>query len=205
MRITLEGDDRQTLIARLGLSSDVSDGDLQQAVTARILAEANAPTPPAPPATPPAPAAPVASTEPPEEEEEVTELPEGDDQVVLDLAAFQHLERRANRTEHLEEEARVTRRDSLIDAAIKAGKFPPSRREHYRNRFDTDAEATEAAIKRMRDNVVPVKERGVDVTEESLQASDAYPQEWLPERQPAAATATANGSGGRPSRIHSEE
>jgi hypothetical protein len=205
MRITLEGDDRQTLIARLGLSSDAPDSDISAAVVTRILAESAPtpePTPPTPTPTPapaptPEPTPPVVAAEPPPDPD-----PDEED-VVIDAAAFRHLELRANRTEHLEEEARVAQRDTLIDAAIKAGKFPPSRRDHYQARFDDDADGVTARINRMKENVVPVKERGVSASEEDLAArSDEYPRDWLPEKQLATATAAPQV---RQSRIHTED
>jgi hypothetical protein len=42
MRITLEGDDRQTLIARLGLRSEASTADLTAAVTNRTTRRSRA-------------------------------------------------------------------------------------------------------------------------------------------------------------------
>jgi hypothetical protein len=154
MRITLEGDDRQTLIARLGLAENASDADVQQAA-----------------------------------------------------AAFRALTARAQSADQLEEDARVQRRDDLIATAVRQGKFPPSRRAHYQERYDTDAEATTAAINRMKSNVVPVKERGADVSEDQMEASDAYPTEWLsrpgaPEPQK---TTSANGGGERRSRVITED
>lgn len=210
MRITLEGDDRQTLIARLGLSSDASDADLQQAVTARILAE-SAPTP-TPEPTPPNPTPPEAepgSTDPdgggaPNTAPE----PDDDDDVEhVDAAAYRALVARAGQADRLEEEARIQARDQLVEDAIKAGKFPPSRRDHYRNRYDSDPEATKASIDRMAKNVVPVKERGKDVIDSELEASDTYPSEWLNGGTPQPSNGNGAGSGSerRQSRVITED
>jgi hypothetical protein len=212
MRITLEGDDRQTLIARLGLAENASDADVQQAVTARILAESGDNPPPNDPPPSPAPGQeqePPGTTDPdgggaPPRED----LPAEDDDVeVVDAAAFRALTARAQSADQLEEDARVQRRDDLIATAVRQGKFPPSRRAHYQERYDTDAEATTAAINRMKSNVVPVKERGADVSEDQMEASDAYPTEWLsrpgaPEPQK---TTSANGGGERRSRVITED
>jgi hypothetical protein len=220
MRITLEGDDRQTLIARLGLSSDASDADVTAAVTNRILAEANTPTPqpaPAPGAPPAAPTAPAVTPSGPQpgsptpsgegEGGEGGDLPAEDDEdvEVVDVAAYRALVARAGQADQLEEAARITRRDQLVASAVRAGKFPPSRRAHYATRYDTDPEATEAAINRMADNVVPVKERGVDVSEEELQASDAYPKEWVSGGHQPAPASTTNAGGERRSRVITED
>jgi hypothetical protein len=243
MRIALEGDDRQTLIARLGLSSDASDADITAAVTNRILASGgdNPPSQPAPapgdtpnqptaPATTPSGPQPAGPTQPgggegggggtadpsqpgnggsagsgPTSAGTATDdLPE--DGVLLDPEAYRALTARAARSDQLEEDARITTRNTLVESAIRAGKFPPARRNHYRERYDSDPEATTAQIERMAANVVPVKERGVDVNEQELEASDAYPKEWVHGGQ-SQAQATPNGNGGddRRSRIHTED
>jgi hypothetical protein len=229
MRITLEGDDRQTLIARLGLSSDASDDAIIAAVTTRLIA-GNGDGGTQPPADPPtAPATqPAGPTQPgggegggggtpdptqpgnggaagsgPTNANAALPDEDDDDVEVVDAAAYRALVARAVRSDQLEEDARIKTRNDLVESAIKAGKFPPARREHYRNRYDTDAEATTAAIERMAKNVVPVKERGVDVSESELEASDAYPREWVTggavQTQP-----TPNGSAPA-SRIHTED
>jgi hypothetical protein len=228
MRITLEGDDRQTLIARLGLSSDASDDAIIAAVTTRLIAGNGdgGTQPPADPPTVPAtqPAGPTqpgggegggGGTPDPTQTDHggaagsgptnAAALPadDDDDVEVVDAAAYRALVVRAARSDQLEEDARVKTRNDLVESAIKAGKFPPARREHYRNRYDTDAEATTAAIERMAKNVVPVKERGVDVSESELEASDAYPREWVNGGAPQA-QATPNGSAPA-SRIHTED
>jgi hypothetical protein len=202
MRITLEGDDRQTLIARLGLSSDASDADINAAVANRILASEPEPTPTPTPTPTPAP-----EPTPPPTNDPPAPVPADDDEaVVVDSAAYAALVARAGQADQLEETARVNRRDTLIAQAVRDGRFPPSRRKHYAARYDSDPEGTTAQIERMARNVVPVKERGVDASAEDLEAqSDAYPTEWLPEKQPPAA---ANGTAApavRQSRIHTED
>jgi hypothetical protein len=207
MRITLEGDDRQTLIARLGLSSDASDADITAAVATRILAESEAQPPADPPAAPAAtPSGPQTTDPPAASEEEDDEDLDDADTVHVDAAAYRALTARAERSAQIEEEARVATRDRLIEDAIKAGKFPPARRNHYRERYDSDAEATAKQIGRMAKNVVPVAERGKDVSDEDLEAkSDAYDPTWVPEVAQRAAAANGAAGGGRPSRIHTED
>lgn len=205
MRITLEGDDRQTLIARLGLSSDASDADINAAVTNRILAESPSPTPTPTPTPAPEPEPPTPEPTPTSENDPAPVPADDDEAVVVDPAAYAALVARAGQADQLEETARVNRRDTLIAQAVRDGRFPPSRREHYAARYDSDPEGTTAQIERMARNVVPVKERGVDVTAEDLEAkSDSYPPEWLPEKQPQAANATA-APAVRQRRIHTED
>jgi hypothetical protein len=126
----------------------------------------------------------------------------------VDAAAFRALTARAQSADQLEEDARVQRRDQLIATAIREGKFPRSRRAHYQERYDTDAEATTAAINRMKANVVPVKERGVDMPDDQMEASDADPAEWLnrPGVPEPNNTTTAGGVGDRrSSRVITED
>lgn len=209
MRITLEGDDRQTLIARLGLSTDASDADITQAVTARILAESAPPSPPEPPEQPdPNREQPPGSADPEGGDNNGdNDPPDSDDVEVVDAAAYRALVARAGQADALEEQARIKDRDDLIAKAIRAGKFPPSRKKHYTERYDSDPDATRTAIERMASNVVPVKERGVDPSEQEMEASDAYPMEWLNGSTPQASS--PNGTGGqqprRQSRIQMED
>jgi hypothetical protein len=131
-----------------------------------------------------------------------------DDVVVLDISAYQSLEARAKRTEHLEEEQRLSNRKDLIEGAIKAGKFGAGRKDHYEARFDSDPEDTIRIIGMMRKGVVPVDERGTDADPDEI-ATDAYPADWLPEvnaQQGGEPAANGNGTATlRRNRVQSEE
>jgi len=220
MRISFEPEERQTLIARLGLSDDVTDEDIGSAFSvwanegsdpgggggaggsgppAHTVSE---PAPqgsnPGPrihglghePGDPGTPSPPSPSTQPPSQQQPTQQQPaeasqadnddDEEDIVTLDIAAFNSLNARAARTEHLEEQARRERREAAIEAAINDGKFGPGRRDHWLARHEGDPEATEALIARMRSNVVPLDERGHDANVEEVE-QDSYPPEWLPE------------------------
>jgi hypothetical protein len=228
MQLRFDGDERSVLIARFGLPGTVTDTEIGDAVQRHLLAAESPPNPdPQPPADPPTapattPSGPQGPTVPGGDPgsqgaggndggntpPDAATNPEEDDSAlegmtVLDNAAFAELQARAAMADRLKEEDRVRRRDELVAAAVKAGKFPPSRRDHYAALFDSDPEGTERMIKRLHGNVVPLEARGVEPSEVEANP-DAYPQEWLPE---TAATAGSNGAGKqtRQSRVTTED
>lgn len=208
MRIAFEPNERSGLLARLSLPDDASD---QQIATAFDAWATEQPTPAAAPVPTPAPE-PVPTPEavtPPQPDvdtdtDDDDDVPDSDDVIVLDVAAYRGLTARALQAAAIEEEARVNRRDSLIAGAIRDGRFGPGRRQHYEARFDSDPEDTERLISRMQAGVVPLTERGRDATDEEVE-SDAYDTTWLPELA-AKQQERGNGNGERrATRVISEE
>jgi hypothetical protein len=219
MRIQYEENERPILIQRLGLGADASEEELTSGLMTLLTVEAGAAesppaTPPAGDAVPPATTPPPAATTPPpaEDEEDNEEEPEPDEngQVLIDIAAWKGMKDKASLTGRLLEEDRLSRRGTLITAAIKEGKFPPSRRAHYEARFDSDEDATVKVIARMMKGAVPVDERGVDASEAQVEDQTSYPTEWLPEVHQVAAQKVQNGSQPqqvpvRPNRVTTED
>jgi hypothetical protein len=69
-------------------------------------------------------------------------------------------------------------RETLVENAIKAGKFPPARRDHWLTSLKHDPEGAKAAIESLADGLVPVEEQGAAPSDEQL-ATASYPEEWL--------------------------
>lgn len=67
-------------------------------------------------------------------------------------------------------------RDYCVDEGIKAGKFPPSRRDHYRRLWDADPDGTMKLIDGLA-AALPVNEIGTAGTVEAEPSE--YPREWL--------------------------
>lgn len=73
-------------------------------------------------------------------------------------------------------------RDAFLDAAVKAGKFSPARKEHWNTLLEKDPEGTKATIDNLEDGMIPVTENGSAPSSEMLASGDrGYPVEWLPE------------------------
>lgn len=68
-------------------------------------------------------------------------------------------------------------REHILDEAVKAAKFPASRKAHYRSLYDQDPKGTKATIA----SLAP----GLPESPEA--ASDAYPAEWLGPQRPVQA------------------
>jgi hypothetical protein len=164
LRLHFDEGERQIVTARLGLAEDASDEDLATAM-ARWMAE-------------------EPSTETETEETEATASTEGleDDQdvVIVDVASYTRLVQRDAMAGQIEAANHIRDRNEVVEEAIADGKFGPSRRDHYRARYDSDPEGTIALIGRLQRNTVPLELRGVDAAQEEAD-TDAYPKEWLPE------------------------
>lgn len=166
MRLHFEEGERQILTARLGLAEDASDEDLQVAVATWMAEE------------------PSNEGEGGGSEEEARasaeELESDQDVVIVDVASYRRLEHRDQMAGQIEAANRLRDRNELIEEAIADGKIGPSRRDHYRTRYDSDPEGTTRLLASLTKNTIPLEERGVDAAQEEADPS-AYPTEWLPE------------------------
>lgn len=193
-----EGMDKETrdlLIARFGLSADATDEQIKEALKAEQT--------PDPGTTPeeqsgqdaPSTQDPDNGGETPSTEvttpdgTEVKTTPEG--AVVLDKAQFEELKTAAS--QGAEARARQVRedRERYVDDAVKAGKFPPSRKDHYLSLLEKDEEGTKQFIDSLAAGVIPVKENGIGA--DVLGEQEAYPASWLPEVQASKQQATITG------------
>ncbi|MEV0584099.1 head maturation protease, ClpP-related [Nonomuraea sp. NPDC050310] len=145
---------------RLGIASDAElDDDALLAALNEALAERAEP-----PAPEPVPA--------PVQESVAARLPEGTvliEQAVLDdlrgkaaLGALAH-ERQVNED-----------RDRALDEAIKAGKFPPARREHYARMWDVDPEGARQVLASLAEGTVPLADLGEPGGEPDQSGDNAF-------------------------------
>jgi hypothetical protein len=102
------------------------------------------------------------------------------DVVIVDVSEFRRLRQRDRVAAEVERVTRIRDRDELIEEAIADGKFSPSRREHYRARYDSDPEGTNVLIARLTRNTVPLEARGADVPTDEVDQT-LYPNDWVPE------------------------
>ena len=72
-------------------------------------------------------------------------------------------------------------RKTFMEAAVKDGKFPPSRIKHYSALHEKDPKGTEDFINQLASGVIPVTERGANPPsdDEQVTASTDYPAAWL--------------------------
>lgn len=163
MRLQFEDGEREVLTARLGLADDCSDDDLNAAIGTWL------------------------QEEPPGENDENDDSNDDDidasqgDVVVIDVASFNRYRQRDRVAGQVEEQMRRRDRDELIEEAIADGKFGPGRRQHYRERYDSDPQGTTALIARLSPGTLPLEERGGDAPTDDAEDSTAYPAEWAPE------------------------
>lgn len=144
----------------LGLAADAPDDEVTKALVALAA-------PPKPPATDSGPAPEDAL--PPK----VNAPPSGDNEAILvDPYQLQQLRAAAMKGQEAYDRMRRNERDALLDKAVKAGKFPPARLEHYQRLWEADPEGTREVIDRLSPNLIPVLASGFPGGEESATESD---------------------------------
>jgi hypothetical protein len=155
----------------LGLTAEAPDDDVVAALAAAGLAPAAAPTD-----TPPAPAgnAPAEDMLPP-----VQPVAASGDAVLLDPVQYNALRVSAARGEEAWRKMREAECGAVLDAAIKAGKFPPARRDHYEKLWAADPDGTKDMVEKLAANVIPVMTSGYpgvgDETEQDMAYAAMYP------------------------------
>lgn len=88
---------------------------------------------------------------------------------------------------------------TVLEAALREGKFPPARLAHWQNYLKADREGAITALKALEPGLIPVGERGVGGggEGEALVSGEPYPDDWFPElkgRKARLAAAQANGA-----------
>jgi hypothetical protein len=134
--------DTALLRTALGLPPEATDEEVTAAVTENGLAPAATAIEPEADITP---AVPV--------------LPEG--VTTIDEAALAELREQASQGVAARAQQRTEARDRDLDDAVKAGKFPPVRREHWQHAYDLDPEGTRQALASLAPGLVPVADNGV--------------------------------------------
>jgi hypothetical protein len=153
----------------LGLSAEAPDDEVKAALAAAGLTPA--------PATEPAPA-PAGETLPPVQQPVAAA---SGDAILLDPAQYNALRVSAARGEEAWNKMRAAECAGVLDAAIKAGKFPPARRDHYERLWAADPDGTKDMVEKLAANVIPVMTSGYpglgDEAEQDLAYSAMYPEE----------------------------
>jgi len=150
----------------LGLAADAPDDDVAAALASAGFGGAPAATPPVqPPADQLPPVQPVAAA--------------SSDAILLDPVQYNALRVSAARGEEAWRKLREAECAGVLDAAIKAGKFPPARREHYEKLWAADPDGTKAMVESLASNVIPIMSSGYpgvgDETEQDLVYASMYP------------------------------
>jgi hypothetical protein len=168
------GMDPAKLREALGLSADASDTDVGAALAAAGLATLPPVPSPAdlpagdPPADvlPPAVPTPVAAST--------------SDAILLDPAQYRALQAQAARGDEAWRKMREAECETVLDAAVKAGKFPPARRDHWKQLWAADPDGTKDTIGRLEAGVIPVTAAGYagvgDESAENMLYGKIYPE-----------------------------
>lgn len=127
-----------------GLAPDASDDEVKAAAQAALGLGA----------------APSAAT-PPEAGPTPTPAPKTASGVMtIDVSAWDQQQARIKNLEAAEGRRRVEERDQVLAQAVKDGKFPPARTEHWARLWDADAEGTREVVASLAKNVIPVAALG---------------------------------------------
>lgn len=165
------------LRAALDVDETVLPDDASEERINEVLAESGEQREPEQPETPEEePETPEGEPETPEEEE--PETPEGDGTERVDSATLAQLRQQAALGAQAREQQMNEEQERIVDDAIKAGKFPPSRREHWLKLLKSDPDGTKATISDLAEGTVPVGDEVGGSPSESVNAS-SYPDSWL--------------------------
>jgi hypothetical protein len=116
-------------------------------------------------------------------------LPEG--VVTIDQTTLDELRVAANAGATARREQLVSARDAAVSAAVREGRIPPARQDHWKGAWDADPAGTRTALASLSPGLIPVAaEKGhgsADTEADVLAGSDAYPAHWFPEAHKEAA------------------
>jgi hypothetical protein len=138
----------------LGLAADASEDDVRTALAGSGLVAATAPTPT------PSPNPPTPNPDDPTLPSRIPGRNTDNEAVLVDPSQLQALRAAAFKGQEAYDRMRRNERDNLLDEAIKAGKFPPVRRQHYERLWDADPEGTRDTIAALAPNLIPVLATG---------------------------------------------
>jgi Mu-like prophage I protein len=92
--------------------------------------------------------------------------------ITIDPAQLHQYQEGMVRAAALAKRLEAQERDNTIAVAVKAGKFPPARREHYERLWDADPEGTRGLVESLAPGLVPVTAMGysggADLVEDDL-------------------------------------
>jgi hypothetical protein len=137
--------DTAKLREALGLAPDVSDDEVKAALVTAGLA------PPAPP---------TATAEPGNPDQRLAANATRAGLITIDPEQLQQYQAGMIRAEALSKRLQVQERDTTINAAIEAGKFPPVRKANYERLWDADPDGTRELIASLAPGLVPVTAMG---------------------------------------------
>lgn len=127
-------------------------------------------------------------------ETQAPSIPEG--MVLVDAEIFEQVRQQAQQGAAVASRLGEQERDHFLDDAIRAGKFPPSRREHYLAAWTGDAEGTRALVASLSPGLVPTTARGT-AGASSTQAAIDYDKNWLTPAERSRVEASGNNSSHR--------
>lgn len=139
------GMDPVKLRESLGLKADASDEDVVAALTREGVVASAPPGPPPAPPTPPAPNPP--GQPPPEPAPQVPPSATASGRVVVvDAKVWEQTQQQVARVDDLIAERQREKRDAVIQAAIKEGKFPKSEQQQWEALWDKGPQETERLL-----------------------------------------------------------
>lgn len=196
---------RKKLAASVGLSEDATEEQINAKLRS-IRAEADAAgaaealdkpedDEPATETTPTTETPPATETTPTTETTETTPTVEATT-VTVDRVAFQQMQKDGELARKHEGERVAARQGEKVLAALKAGKFPSVRRDHYTKLMAADEEGTTALLDSLQPGLIPMEEIGNlgkgDGEGAAPDMAAGLPDDWFPEIGAKRIAAAAN-------------
>ena len=179
--------DVPALRSRLGLTAeqlpdDATDEQINEALTSVTPGGGpdTAQTPNSPDAPEPgSPAAGAPTTEEPDANPRPSPDLSASGAQMIDPDMLRQLQSDAAEGRKAREDQVKARRQGVVEKAIKAGKIPPARKDHYLTLMERDEEGTTTMLASLAENVIPVDEGGSQGDPDEAADASSYPEEWL--------------------------
>jgi hypothetical protein len=182
--------DRVKIREALGLGPDATDAQLQEAWTSAFAATPPANVPPAAPGqTPPAalgaggtgtPPPPPAGTPGEGEMSKLAAAAKAMGVTLIDPYQLAAMQQMAAQGQLAYQKQRADERDSVIEAALKAGKIELARQKFWQDKWDADPEGTRETLAALSPNLIPMSAAGyastVATNESEQRYYDLYPE-----------------------------
>lgn len=188
--------DPKVIRARLGLAEDATEEQVLSKIDE--LAKASGDDQETPPSSTPDPATPGEDDDDSAGEKPADPPPAtpNDGTVTVDAAALEELKRKAELGVAAKARQDADDRDRAIDAAIKAGKFPRARRDHWVTQWNADPVGAKATIDKLPAGLIPVGEELGHANSDADPNIDEAHANYMKAYFPGVVVANANGSEG---------
>lgn len=154
---------KETFAERLGIGADADDDTIVAALDEALEERAEA-----------APGAPAASVPAAPSLDQAVAAVRAAGLVAVEQGVIDDLRSKAERGDQARAQQIREANEAVVDAAIRDGKIPPARRDHWVNAMAADAEGTKSVLDGMEKGLIPYAESGHSVDDDESAGDETY-------------------------------